>query len=729
MRQKAFLAAACGLFFYAATSCAQPEGSDVDFFQSTLGDIMDTPLLAASYAEERPSDTAATAYVITAETLEKRGYRSLADLLNDTPQFQVQRNSDEGRLNVISVRGIHDNERLLVMYDGVRITPPTGDMFAIAQQLSLADAQRVEVVLGPMSSLYGADAFSGVINVVTRSDNHSRVSAAYGRFDSKNADASAGSRLSSNVPGARLPSASLTYAAASSEGPELPAFYKTDYAWHNGEYQQGLMKTVGSTATATVAPRPYDAREVSSYMNSRVTLGNVDMGFIRMGESHSSSIGVKPEFSQYVKDARFATGYWTVYGRHSYTSPDEAWTLTSLASYYDYELSPETKFLNSFSSYQPAYKYASAQTTSIHELLSFEPAQGYPVLLGLTYQQSTVLPYTADLSRKFDTSKSPVSQGFTYTGSDIPVDFYSLVYSNTGAFIRLQASQLGNVSLSLALRYDRNSTYGETWNPRAGLVWKPGASEDTVVKLLYGEAFLSPSPSDTHRHFGSFVSSPTAASGYHSYFFHIPNEGLAPEKLRSAEASLTHSFGSSLRVSLNPYYTKVYDLIQDVSIGPGLFKGVEVDTLEQPINTGTAETFGTTLRADAVWRAGRCSLEPWASYTLSEARQDGAPMPFNSRHTLLAGLSVLRGRLSVTPKLLYRSYSRNQDGGRVAPFAVADLLIRYACAKLAGLTAYLQFKNIFDRRYYNAAYGAGPDTMAGAPQNPFEATAGLTYKF
>ena len=729
MLRRTILAAAFCASAVLSVRAQEPSGG-VEFFQCTLGEILDTPLLAASYSEEKPSDAAATAYVFTAETIDKRGYATLIELLKDLPQFQVQRNSDVRRLNLVSVRGIPNNERLVILYDGVRVTPPTGDLLAIAGQFSLKNAARVEVVLGPMSSLYGADAFSGVINVVSRRSGKGEAGLKYGRFDSRSGNVSAATDLANSA--SDNPAASVTFEAKASGNPKLPDFYAGDYAWYNNEYQRGLAQSSPyNSSTTTVPVLRYDASAKSSFLSARLSLGNFETGLIRMRESHSSSIGVKPELTLYSEDARFATGYWTVYGRHTYAAPDETWTLTSLVSHYNYEIEPDTKFRNSFSGYQDAYKYALSQTSSLQETLSFEPAAGYPVLIGFTYQENSVLPYTSDLGRKFDTTKSPVSQGFLYSGSTIPVDFYSLNYSNTGAFMRVHTKGLGNATLSIGLRYDHNTSYGETWNPRAGLVWKPGGGENTVFKLLYGEAYLAPSPSNTHKHFGSFISSPTAGSGYHSYFFHVPNENLQPEKLRSVESSLTHNFGHGLRLSVNPYYNKVRRLIQDVIIGPGTFKGVEVDSIERAENRGNMETYGATLRADAVVRSGRWSLEPWAAYTYSDGKLTGKYIPFNSRHSIQGGVSILHGRWVITPKALYRSYSRNQDGSRVPQFTVADLYVRYAVSRLktGGLTAYFELKNIFDRRYYNGAYGGGADHLSGAPQDPLEAAAGFSYKF
>lgn len=709
---------------------AQPASGGLEFFQSSLSEILDTPLLAASYAEERPSDTAAAAYVVTAETIEKRGYATLVDLLGDMPQFQVQRNSDARRLNLLSVRGVPDNERLVILYDGVRVTPPTGDLFAVAGQLSLRNAARVEVVLGPMSSVYGADAFSGIVNVVTRASGSPAAGVSYGSFSGRSAGVAAMTKLSDKDYSG--PSAALTYDAREGASPRLPDYYRGAFAWYRDQYRNSGLAQVSpyDNSTTAVPVGPYDAAERSSYLNTRLDLGGLQLGLIKMKESHSSSMGVKPELTLYTKEARFGTGYWTVYGRHSYAAPDESWKLNTLLSYFNYEISPESRFRNSFSSYQDAFKYASAGTAAVEQTLSFEPLEGLPVLAGFTHQESSVLPYTADLGHKFDTQKSPLSQDFVYTGSTIPVDFHSLRYSNTGAFLRLQR-QLGHAALSLGLRYDSNTSYGETWNPRAGLVWRPGGSEQTVAKLLYGEAFLAPSPFQTHKHFGSFISSPTAASGYHSYFFHIPNEDLKPEKVRSVEASLAHDLSTALRLSVNPYYTKVRDLIQAVTSGPGAFHGVPVDNIERAENTGTMETYGATLKADAVLRSGRWSFEPWAAYTHSEGRLAGQPLPFNSRHVLQGGVCALRGRWAITPKALYRSYTRNQDGGRVAPFTVVDLHVRYSrlSSGESSFSAWLGLKNLLDRRYYHAAYGGGVDHLAGAPQTPFEAALGMEYKF
>ena len=67
----------------------------------------------------------------------------------------------------------------------------------------------------------------------------------------------------------------------------------------------------------------------------------------------------------------------------------------------------------------------------------------------------------------------------------------------------------------------------------------------------------------------------------------------------------------------------------------------------------------------------------------------------------------------------------------VPQFTAVDLFVRYIVrgGKARGLSAFLELKNIFDRRYYNGAYGGGEDHLAGAPQDPFSAAAGASYKF
>src|SRR5699024_7763181 len=107
-----------------------------------------------------------------------------------------------------------------------------------------------------------------------------------------------------------------------------------------------------------------------------------------------------------------------------------------------------------------------------------------------------------------------------YRPQGLQAQFFPIKYSNAGAYVQAQYSPYNNVHFTVGARYDVNSRYGSTFNPRLGLVYKP--FEKTTVKILYGSAFLAPTPSDGYAHYGSF-DTPDSGRTYHSYFLHLPN--------------------------------------------------------------------------------------------------------------------------------------------------------------------------------------------------------------
>lgn len=106
--------------------------------------------------------------VIRAEEIEKAGVKSTADLLRDVPGVFVVEDGGPGQTARVRMRG-SDVAHTLVLIDGVRINDPsnTDGHFDFAS-LVPADIERIEVLRGPQSALYGSDAIGGVINIITR---------------------------------------------------------------------------------------------------------------------------------------------------------------------------------------------------------------------------------------------------------------------------------------------------------------------------------------------------------------------------------------------------------------------------------------------------------------------------------------------------------------------------------------------------------------------------------
>ncbi|MEN8213393.1 MAG: TonB-dependent receptor [Pseudomonadota bacterium] len=114
------------------------------------------------------AETATSTTVITRDEIERRQYQTVAEALRQTPGVHVASNGGIGQPTSLFIRGTNSNH-VLVMIDGVKINDTTTPNGAFDFANLLTDAiERIEVVRGPQSTLYGSDAIGGVINIITR---------------------------------------------------------------------------------------------------------------------------------------------------------------------------------------------------------------------------------------------------------------------------------------------------------------------------------------------------------------------------------------------------------------------------------------------------------------------------------------------------------------------------------------------------------------------------------
>ncbi len=134
--------------------------------------------------------------VITREDIELSLATDLAELLRFEAGVDIGRNGGPGQATSIFLRGTESNHTL-VLIDGVRMNPGTIGGAAV-QHVSPQVIERIEIVKGARSALFGTDAIGGVINIITRraTDAHFEVGAGAGSFDSRSAYVSAGNRSS-----------------------------------------------------------------------------------------------------------------------------------------------------------------------------------------------------------------------------------------------------------------------------------------------------------------------------------------------------------------------------------------------------------------------------------------------------------------------------------------------------------------------------------------------------
>ena len=129
---------------------------------------VDTIVVTASRSPIAKANLGSSTTVITREQIELRQARYVTDLLRAVPGFVVSQVGTTGSQTQVRVRGAEANH-VLVLIDGVRANDPaSGDEFRW-ELLSTSNIERIEIIRGPQSSLWGSDALSAVVHVITQS--------------------------------------------------------------------------------------------------------------------------------------------------------------------------------------------------------------------------------------------------------------------------------------------------------------------------------------------------------------------------------------------------------------------------------------------------------------------------------------------------------------------------------------------------------------------------------
>lgn len=709
----------------------------------SIEDLLDVEVVTPTVKVQGAREAPATIYVVTEDTIRTRGYRSLLDLLEDLPGINIDRNSAVEWGDHLQARGLSGGERFVILLDGMVVNSATGNPHTIREAYSLTNIARVEVVMGPGSALYGADAFAGVIQLISKGGEAiqgAQATGSYGRFDTTD---------DSFVLGGAYKNAAIAIwgNVYHSDEPNLPEFYEDDYAWYHDRYlTRGEVRVspfAPADAIQTVAIEPFTTPRNATSFHVRLDLGDFRLAFARLREQHSSSTGARPEFSLSTLDARWAYTIDVLSVRHVFALDDLPITLTSFGNLQAYELDPTNAYVNAFDAYQKQYKYGADLTLEIEERVTWEPSDRWALSLGASIADASALPKSFDLDHPYDPSVGSASQGFYYPNTDVvdvngrnlrlPLDLNEVRYRNLGTYGEIVASPHDAVTITTGVRLDHDSRFGVTVNPRAGVVVAP--IEATRVKVLYGEAYMAPSPLLQYQHYGAFTPDRGAADeivGLRSDFLFLPNPDLGPEKLRTGELSLSQAAGP-VRLGASGYYTHVSGLIVQEEGGPTTFKGWPVASYGHSVNQGTASIHGGTITVDAVLPLGPATLRPSGSYSYTGGDVDGARIP-TPPHMMKLALDAAWTRLAVSLRLLGRGPTpsptlTDTDGDPLTTpgSVVTNLFARVSDLSFGGagtFAVWASIENLFDQRYYH--HSDGVETFFATPQDPFRFLVGVT---
>ena len=518
-----------------------------------LGNI---PIAIASGSPQPASRAAAVATVITANMIDSMGATQIHEVLETVPGLHVI--TDPIAFDhTYSMRGIQNTNgsQVLLLVNGTRLSTPYLGSRVSGFQMPVEHIQRIEVIRGPGSAVYGADAFAGVINVITKRANDingTNIGGRVGIWDTQSGWAQHGGKWAGwDV------AASFQYQHTNGDDDRL---VETDL-------QSGLDQNFGTQAS--LAPGSFQSRFQSWNAQMGLQRKHIDINIWAWkqndkGTGAGIASSLDPEgrsnSENYLADFRF--------------SSEDHFDNLKLEAHLSYLHSNFQSFLRPFpaNSRLPIGSDGNVDFANPVGLVNFPDGYiGAPdrreqipsVELTGVYNGLDNHIWRLSGGYRFETIKIDSSQNFgpgVIDGTQPIVDG-RLINTEGTPFTYLRNTSRSIWSLSLqdewsfaddwlltaGIRYDHYSDFGHTINPRLGLSW--AITDKVTTKLLYGKAFRAPSFAEEGN-----INNPVL----------LGNPDLDPEIINTLELAFNYVPLSNLRTGLNVYWYHISDLIQPV---------------------------------------------------------------------------------------------------------------------------------------------------------------------
>ncbi len=706
------------------TSSYSDTTSALPFFEpERIYYFMDEPVVTASRFSQPTSEAPSTVMVITSKIIKERGYKNLVDVLEDLPGFDIHKHigGQAGGTYVIQ-RGLWGNNKLLVLKDGIRLNPENGSNLVYGNQLSLGDLKQIEVMYGPSSAIYGADAYAGIINLITKKVEEPRHLEL--EISGGNADTAEGHILIQAKP--TYHSFVHVYAHAySSNGFDLRDIYK-DYHYHHPIY--GRTHFYDPNQSFDIPERDWD-------LSIKAGWESLEFEGVYLHTSQPTNIAAPYNTgrTQHSRD-RVMLDTWSFRLKHTATLPHNIEAITKFNGQF-YKMDPESRYgRKQFNN----YIYERSDMLGMEEQIRYSYDSG-KIMGGFAFKRISTMPYL--------NSRTPFDQGDTY--EDFPIKevitsdgrhieigpFKEHDYWSYGIYLQANHHFTSKLSLFAGARFDWETfTHHHSFNPRTGLIYTIKKGE--TLKLMYGHAYISPSAYFRYKAWvdNNYAHLPPSVFGY----------SLKPEKVSSVELSYS-KHTERLFINLSTYVSRSTDSIQEA----GRFlqdvrfvtsRGVEDATVEITDNAGRLTNFGIDLAVS--YKLNRLATFNFG-YSFINARQrlrgHSFDAPKVSNHKIMAGVTGYIGRhFSYNLRCRWRSEIHTSPtntvyhGTTIPGIFLIDANIRWLNL-LPGLDAHMTIKNLLDSKYFTAANESGDPTNGASlprvPQDPFSFLMGLSYKF
>ena len=535
----------------------------------------------ATGAPQPVSKAPSVATVITAEDIKATGSTDLSEVLETVPGLHVSRSGGMWQ-PLYSIRGIltQSNPEVLVMVNGVPITNGFyGDRGRLMAGFPLENISRIEVIRGPGSALYGAEAVSGAINIVTKTANE---------IDGTEAGLRAGSFQTYDAwiqHGGKWGDVDI---AAYLRLGRTDGFDGTIQA----DAQTALDRTFGTRASRAPGPMGTGYDSIDARLDLAREKWRLRAGFIGRPNNHAVGSGIADALDPTTKgNAHYANADLTWHDAQF----SQNWDVTAQASYYDIaETNTDVTLFPAGSALPLPLPGGAASTIGMvgrpqhwerQERLNLSALYGgfarHKLRLGAGYNRD-------------DLYKVTETKNFTFIGStpfcvDLSCSIVTATASNGLYFLTPHSRRslytfvqdewflAPDWYLTAGVRQDHYSDFGATTNPRVAVVWD--TAYNLTSKLMFGRAFRAPSFTEQYN-----INNPTA----------LGNPALKPETINTTELAFAWQARPDLKTGLNLFHYRMEDVIRFVANS-------------DPTSGSTAQNAGTQhgngLEVEFTWSA------------------------------------------------------------------------------------------------------------------------------
>ncbi len=590
----------------------------------SMEQLMDVKVVSASadVSGQKLSEAPSTIFIITAQQIEERGYEELGDALRDVPGIDfIHLNGYAPTL--IYFRGMFgaENLRALLLIDGIPENNIAGTNDMGGPAYSLHNVERIEIIWGPASAIYGANAFGGLINIITKKAqtlNGLTVQRGQGNLNTSFEKASFGLKKGAMDI---LFSGSLFR----TDGPQ--------FTNRSPNYSNSYVDNAYSFST-TIGYTTAKSRTILGYRTFVTPMGwgqmlNTPTRFLGQpssGYDNTGTVGVISENFRGEQPSRHQPYSRTAFMQNTYT-PNAKLSLTTLVEYRETGISEKSYvyvIVDSVNLYRyPFAKYSNrmgGKLTSTYKINDMHTISGGIEL----YQDNLENGYRAvniDTNQYTINGKLEVRGLYSYFGAR-----QFTIWNNLGSFLQyeLHTKWLGGTHFTFGTRYDINSIYGNPISPRIAIVNK--LFEKLTLKFLYGTAYRAPTINEVEEYNASLSSNSSLA-----------NSDLKPEKVRTYEFNIVYNLRKQFLFQLNAFRNELIDII--------ILTNLQTKGYTQNQNIGEAQVNGLEARLDVSFSK---KINGFANFTFQEGEQTARRFGRADTTFNIPNMAKLKGNLGLT---------------------------------------------------------------------------------